>query len=787
MLSTFLRVLLLLVLSAGTAQAQWTPSPAQQAWLQAHPTIRIAIDSDFPPYSFVDQGKLQGYAIDYLALLEKRLKPWGVHFELIPYPAWDELYADAIARKVDAVATMVDRPERRRWFLFTRPYIFKSLAIFTRRDDDRIRSRDDLAGKQVALVRDYNASKKVLAAYPSVKPLWVERLQEALLAVSADKADAAIAAPVAGEWYARRYLIDNLKVAAFFDHNNSNESIGVRNDWPQLVDILQATMDDITPDELNTLNLRWIHPLSGIPWEKVYRYGLALGALLLIMALWLWQIQRKNRQLAQANSDLQKAVKELNTLRQQLEEIVAQRTAELPKLAQEDPLTGLLNRRAFMKAIQAQLDGGMHVPFALFFVDLNRFKYINDTLGHAVGDALLKQVSKRLRETAQQCKAVAARLGGDEFAFLIPGAQAEKAIPCAQQVIEALGTPFRIKDESGGETLLSIGASVGIALFPQHGITPLELLERADLSLYQAKQRKGGWYLFDEKLLAQAQLDARVDQALRTAIRQIEAGQSPFSLVYQPIICCHEPSVLAYEALLRWPDQPEGENWGPDIFIPIAEENGTIHIIGQWLLDTAFAQAARLLQQQVPFEHLAINLSPVQLLSLTLVDDIQALLQRHGVPSHRIAFEITESAAFENTPTQAGNLRRLRQLGFKLAIDDFGSGHNEFDKLNKLRPDIIKIDKSLTDVLAPDNFSAAMIRAIAQISTSMGTHLLIEGVETADKLVLARQLGVHCFQGYYFARPMDADALMQWQADYNRCSPSDSSQAANTHASRSSF
>lgn len=767
--SIVLKVLLLLMLSTGSVLAQWHPSPEQTAWLKAHPTLRVAIDSDFPPYSFVENGELKGYAIDYLALLEKRLKPYGVHFVLVPYPAWKALYADAIARKVDMVATMVDRPERRQWFIFTRPYIFKSLVIFTRRDDDRFDDRDDLAGKKVALVKNYNASKKALAAYPDIQPLWVDTLHEALLAVSVGEADATVAAPVAGEWYARKYLIDNLKVASFFDLNDSNESIAVRKDWPVLAEMLQAVMNDIAPEELNTLNLRWIHPVSGIPWQRVYRYAIVAGGILLLLMAWLLQVHRKNRQLKQVNEALQEAIAELTALRTQLEEKVAQRTAALHKLAQEDPLTNLLNRRAFMQTIQQQLDQRDPVPFALFFVDLNRFKYINDTLGHAVGDALLKQVGQRLRETGRECSAVVARLGGDEFALLIPQADADKAIQCAQQVIDTLSTPFDINDENGGHTLLSIGASVGISLFPTHGTTAHELLEYADLSLYEAKQQKRGWYLFDDRLLTQAQLDARVDQALRAAVRQIEAGQSPFTLVYQPVICCREPSVLAYEALLRWPDQPKGENWGPDVFIPIAEENGTIHIIGQWLLDIAFAQAARLLAQQHAFEYLAINLSPVQLLSLTLVDEIQTLQRRHGVSSERIAFEITESTAFQNTPVQARNLERLRQLGFKLAIDDFGSGHNEFDKLNRLRPDIIKIDKSLTDALAPDNFSAAMIGAISHVATSMGTHLLLEGVETPEQLTLARQLGVHCFQGYYFSHPIPAEQLATWQADFGRC------------------
>ncbi len=406
-----------------------------------------------------------------------------------------------------------------------------------------------------------------------------------------------------------------------------------------------------------------------------------------------------------------------------------------------DPLTGLGNRRMFQQRAERML-AARRDP-TLLLLDLDRFKAINDSLGHPVGDAVLCMVAHRLKSELRDDDVVT-RLGGDEFAVLLPdGTGADKI---AARLADLLGRAYFVQGH-----LAQLGASIGLAAAPADGETADRLMRSADLALYQAKEAgRGTWRRFDPDMERRAQERRSLEFDLRKALvlRELE-------LHYQPQTSAESGKLLGFESLVRWRSPTRGLV-SPALFIPLAEEIGLINGIGEWVLRTACKEALSW-DDQIG---VAVNVSPHQLDgSCRFINVVKNALQASGLPPRRLELEITESALLRTGTDVVGLLHELRALGVRISMDDFGTGYSSLSQLRSFPFDKIKIDRSFVQDLATDAESAAVVRAIAALGTSLGMPTTAEGVETQEQAVLIRDCGCSTIQGYLVSKPVPADRL----------------------------
>ncbi len=595
----------------------------ERVWLANHKRIRIAYDGSLPPYSFVnDSGQLEGIAVDVMTTLSRRL---GIKFETYPNTTWNKLYEAAAEHKVDVVATMVNRPDRTRWFNFTKPYLIKSLVIIAKRDNDTIKNRTDLVGKTVTMVKGYQYVDRVIEEFPSVIPYFVDSVLDGLYAVSTEKADAAITFMATASYLQTKYLLTDLKVAAFYDRNSANESIAVRKDWPILAAILQKSLDTLSKEEMQAIYAKWVPGIkSSTDYVLIWKIIAAFIIVLVSLLLWIALVRRQNRKIKQSETEVQATNKILQALQSDLEHLVLKRTAELNstehkfrslvenlgneyffyqrdydgiftyispsinnilgytpdkfmthyreyltenplnlkideytkectqgtlhppyqleiydaqkkihwlevkdtpvydeygncigvdgfvhditvrkeaddrliRLSYYDELTGLANRRLFSDRLQHAINMAHRtkLSLSLFYLDLDRFKSVNDNMGHAVGDEVLQEAARRLVSTLRDSD-IAARLGGDEFILLLPETEAEGAAPVAEKILKKLREPYIIR-----EIEFSLGASIGIAVYPQYADNGEKLIHLADLAMYHAKQEQLGFAFYSDSM-----------------------------------------------------------------------------------------------------------------------------------------------------------------------------------------------------------------------------------------------------------------------------------------------
>lgn len=595
----------------------------ERAWLANHKKIRIAFDGSLPPYSFInDSGKLEGVAIEVINTLSKRL---GIQFETYPNTAWNKLYEAAIAHKVDVVATMVDRPDRADWFVFTKPYLTKSLVIVTKRDNLTIKNRSDLVGKTVTMIKGYQYVDRVLEEFPSVIPYFVDSMLDGLNAVSTEKADAAITFMATASYLQTKHLLTDLKFVAFYERNSANESIAVRKDWRTLAAILQKALDTLSEEEMQNIYAKWVPSIKpSTDYGPIWKIAAGFITVLILLLLWIARVRRQNRKIRRSKTEVQSTNKILQALQSDLEHLVLKRTAELNSsehrfrslvenlrneyffyqydrdgfftyispsvtnilgytadefmtdyheyltdnpinlkideyaeqcmqgitnppyqleiydaeksihwlevtdtpvydeygkcigvdgfvhditlrkqtddrliwLSYYDDLTGLANRRLFADRLQNAINMAHRnrQSVSLFYLDLDHFKFINDSMGHAVGDEVLKETASRLLSTLRDSD-TAARLGGDEFILLLPDTDADGARPVAEKILNKLREPYIIEG-----TEFPLGASIGIAVYPQNAENGEKLIQLADKAMYHAKHEKLGFSFYSESI-----------------------------------------------------------------------------------------------------------------------------------------------------------------------------------------------------------------------------------------------------------------------------------------------
>jgi diguanylate cyclase (GGDEF)-like protein len=430
------------------------------------------------------------------------------------------------------------------------------------------------------------------------------------------------------------------------------------------------------------------------------------------------------------------------------EDITERRRAEqrLAHLARHDELTGLPNRVVFREYVEREPDGRTRGgSLAVLCLDLDRFKYVNDTFGHTAGDALLCAVAERLSNNVRT-EDIVLRLGGDEFAVIQPGLdQPNQAADLAVRLIEMISQPYELKNQR-----VVIGTSVGIAYCLAHETEPETLLKNADMALYRAKDDgRGTFRFFDPIMDAEAHIRHELEVGLRSAL-----ANSEFEVFFQPILNAHTEKLNRFEALVRW-RHPQRGLIKPDEFIQACEEIGLIVPLGEWII----VESCRLAATWPSDISVAVNLSVAQLKSANLVDAVCGALKKSGLPPSRLELEITESVVLQDTPATLAPLHRLRDIGLRISLDDFGTGFSSIGCLRSFPFDRIKIDRSFIRDIDSRMGSSAIVHAIVDLGSALGMSVTAEGVENVEQLRMLRTESCSEVQGFLFSPPIPASEV----------------------------
>jgi diguanylate cyclase (GGDEF)-like protein len=464
-------------------------------------------------------------------------------------------------------------------------------------------------------------------------------------------------------------------------------------------------------------------------------------------------LHEKELALQAAHAELERRVaertEELAAANLALHHEVAERKAaeaRLYDLAHRDPLTGFANRGLLLQEINRAVARATRLaaPFAVMLIDIDRFKSVNDSLGHLAGDRLLLGIANRLTSCLREVD-VPGRLGGDEFAVLLDGvASAEDALRAAERVQAVLASPFVV---FGKEVFAT--ASIGTALMTPRYTRGEELLRDADVAMYRAKQSgRARSQLFDCEMDTRVRAKVRLEAQLARALERDQ-----LALHYQPIIDTRTNHVTGFEALVRW-QHPEQGMLGPSLFIPIAEDTGLIRSIGQWVLETACRQLQQWSRTN-PALTMSVNLSAYQLAHPDLVSSVLGAIEATSIAPRQLNLEITESAVMPNIGLAEGSLTRLRDVGVDISLDDFGTGYSCLSHLHDLPVTAVKIDRSFVQRLCTPNQRPVVVQAIIGLAHTLGMSVTAEGVETEEQLDFLRQLGCERAQGFLFATPLD--------------------------------
>lgn len=453
-------------------------------------------------------------------------------------------------------------------------------------------------------------------------------------------------------------------------------------------------------------------------------------------------LRKQRTDLEKANALLQEEIHERKRLEEQLRE-----------QAEFDALTGLPNRKLFQDRLQQTLLMGDRNQrnFAVLFVDLDRFKWVNDTLGHDAGDALLIEATRRMKSVVRKSDTVA-RLGGDEFTVILTDVLHESMVELvARKLLEQLNTAFILKGQE-----VTISGSIGIAIYPSDGATVVDLTKNADSAMYMAKESgRNAFQFFSHEINQEAHRRMSLEGELRHACQANE-----FFLDYQPKVKLMTGQMMGMEALVRW-DHPSKGILFPKEFISLAEGTGLVMKIGAWVLRTACRDATCWANEGFPNLKLAVNLSALQFRDGDLlVALVEETLQETGFPAHNLELEITESMMMGNTEQVATTLKKLQNMGVSIAMDDFGTGYSSLALLKRLPIQVIKIDRSFVSDLKSDSNNTAFIAAIISMAKQLGLHVVVEGVETAEQLKILRNQGGDDVQGFFFSPPLCKAAFL---------------------------
>ncbi len=437
-----------------------------------------------------------------------------------------------------------------------------------------------------------------------------------------------------------------------------------------------------------------------------------------------------------------------------MQDSIQAREAEINQLAYYDTLTGLPNRNSFIKQLKHKIETGNGESFAVLMLDLDRFKEVNDTIGHNFGDQLLKLIGRRI-ESLKLADAFYARVGGDEFAILLNDVNERDLISMVKQYTHLFDLPFEVEGIH-----LDVDASFGLAVYPEHADSAYGIMQCADIALYKCKETHHNYIRYNSEFNTLSIQRLNLMSELRLAIEQDQ-----LRLFYQPKLCLKTDEVVSVECLVRWV-HPEHGFINPDEFIPLAEQSGAIRQLTHWVIRTALKQQQQWQQQDINLQF-AVNISAVDLVDLSLPAYVSEQLTLHHVDNRYLTLEVTESALMSDPDAAIKALDMLQRMGIKLSIDDFGTGYSSMAYLKQMPVSELKIDKAFVLDLANSDDDEKIVKSTVDLAHNLGLSVVAEGVEDEASLEILKRYDVEFAQGYFIARPMNAEDFFDWMSQTN--------------------
>ncbi|MBA3695462.1 MAG: EAL domain-containing protein [Methylotenera sp.] len=684
----------------------------ERNWLLAHPVIKVGVHTAYMPIEFFSEAnRFRGITVDYMQKLESIL---GVNFQKADYET------NSTTDIVDMISASTNPKllTKNGFVSLNEPLLTLPYAIYTHNKTNNIKSWEDLNGKRVAVFRK-GSMPEILAKFPNIKIVLVDIAEDAFIALQEGTADAYVGNELVVDYVSHIQGLNYIKKIGNTS-NTANIYMLVRGDWPELKSILQKSFIYLEPEKKEILN-KW-NLQNNQKTKQLLQ--IALGALLLVIAFILFKSYR-----------LKQAIKAQNKLSQE----------RIWHQANFDFLTNLPNRMIFQNRLQEEIKKANRnkLPLGLLYLDLDNFKQINDQLGHAAGDELIKQVAHRV-STCVRSIDTTARIGGDEFTVIMGELTDINAMENAShKILNRIEEPFHINNQK-----IYITASIGITVYPNDSQKPEDLLMFSDQAMYEAKRLGKNRYQFFTSSMQESSINRHtITNDLRTAIANDE-----FVVFYQPIIDLNNDSITKAEALIRWRHPTKGLI-GPLEFISIAEDTGMIGQLSDWVFEQTLRDVTRLRRTYHPDFQIRINVSPRQFMNETNLLSWLSRIKERGIPGEAITVEITEGLLLQPTDSVKHILSQFITANIEISIDDFGTGYSALGYLKKFNVDYVKLDRSFVQHVESDKDNMVLCEAIIDMAHKLRIKVVAEGIETQAQELLLKQFKCDYGQGYLFAKP----------------------------------
>lgn len=703
-------------------------------------TIKLAGDHNHPPYEYIDDnGIFKGFNIDIINAIANEM---DLKLEIIPME-WSDAILALDNNEVDGIIGMSQNQERLEKYRFISPTVINEQVIFTRKDTVHINELADLQGLKMAYQKnDYNES--IILEIPNITPYPKRGQDEALAALEKGEVDATMGNKLVGLYYLQKNKMTELIKVVGEPISTVKYGPVVGKDNEELLQVLEKGLEAIKRNKLyDKIYKKWfgedisyIKMIFDVYKEQIISVFIVIS--LTFLSLYFYN-KKLQREVLKRTSELEIANKDL-----------IEHQKEIYNLAYYDPITSLPNRVYFTEELNNIFENieenkGL---FAVLLLDLDRFKHINDTLGHNVGDHILKLLGMRLKKLVKDDDIIA-RIGGDEYYILIKDIDhTDDVIKLANIIIEDFKKPFHIKDYE-----LYLTTSIGISLYPDGGLDSQSMIKNADLALYKAKEFGGNaYYIYGIEIQSTGLERMMLLNQLRQALQNNE-----FMLHYQPQIDILTGKIRGMEALIRW-NHPEQGLLYPDKFIPLAEETGLIIPMGEWILREASIQA----KKWIDLGHditISVNISAKQFQHRGFISEVINAIDKSGLNPKNLTLEITETIAISNIDYTLNILDTLGSLGISVAIDDFGTGYSSLNYLNEMNVNELKIDRSFIWDIEKNDKNKMISNTIIVLAKQLGLKVTAEGVENREQLEILKEMKCDIAQGYHFSKPVSKEKM----------------------------
>ncbi len=729
-------------------------TPAQQKYLKEKKKITICVDPNWKPYEWIDHsGKYRGMGADYFKLITEKLP---IQTQLYKTKNWAETIAAIKGGKCDLLPMAGITQARKKFLNFTSSYYYAPYVVATTVDKSFIEDFREKRDKKYAVIKSSAVLDDLKRLYGHVNTVEVATIAEGLNLVQRGKVFGFINTAKAISLYIQEHNLKNVKIDAKLPIGY-NIAIATAKDEPMLRDIFQSLINVVDAKALDAVKTRWESMILDQRKDYSFFYKVILFVSLLLLIV-LYRAYVLKRAKVELEERVHHKTLELHKLNKELESKVNARTEELKHLAYYDALTDLPNRVLFEDRLRIAIEKSKRSGnlVVLFFIDLDRFKEINDSFGHKAGDEVLHSVTVKLLAHVRS-EDTLARLGGDEFTLLIENVKTvEECTLIAQKMLSISQEPIQI----GSHTIYA-SLSIGIALAPQDANNAEDLLKNADAAMYKAKENGRNNFAFYSPRMSEKAYEKVV---LKTKLMEAIKKEN-FEVYYQPQIDTIANKVVGLEALVRWKAE-DGSVIMPDDFIPLAEESGLIVELDKIIFAQAVSQFSKWSEDGIAPERISINLAAKEFTNKNFSTFLSKELEACEMGENCLELEITESDIMRNPEEAIAKLENMKKLGIQISIDDFGTGYSSLAYLKRLPIDKLKIDKSFVQDIPDDEEDCAIVKAVIALGKTLGLTLIAEGVETKEQEEFLIQNGCTLIQGYYHSKPMSAKATEKFLREF---------------------